>query len=171
MNKYFFLIFISIILSISALSQSQTRKVPSVDIKTIDGKTFNTDSISNSGKPIIISFWETFCKPCINEFEAISEVYADWQKETGVKLMAVSIDNSRTSSKVPSMVKTNGWEFEVYMDINQDFKRAMSISYCPYSFLIDGLGNIVWEKGAYAEGDEEKLYELVKKVAKGEKIK
>lgn len=81
--------------------------------------------------------------------------------------MAVSIDNSRTSSKVPSMVKTKGWEFEVYMDINQDFKRAMSISYCPYTFLIDGQGNIVWEKGAYAEGDEEKLYELVKKVAKG----
>ena len=34
------------------------------------------------------------------ELNAISEVYDDWQEETGVKVIAVSIDDSRNAAKV-----------------------------------------------------------------------
>ena len=46
----------------------------------------------------------------------------------------------------------------------------MNIGFCPCTYLLDGQGNIVWEKGAYAEGDETLIYEMIKKLAKGEKI-
>ena len=163
-------IFILLIFTSTKLIQSSGRKIPSVDVNTMDGKTFNTSNISNNGKPIVISIWETTCKPCINELDAIAEVYNDWKKETGVKVVAVSIDNTRTSGNVPSMVKTKGWDYEVYLDKNQDFKRALNIDYCPITYVVNGKGEIVWQKKSYAEGDEDKLYEIVKKVAKGEKI-
>jgi cytochrome c biogenesis protein CcmG/thiol:disulfide interchange protein DsbE len=143
--------------------------LPSVDVKTVDGKTFNTAKFSNDGKPMVISFWATWCKPCKKELDAIAEEYSDWQKETGVKLIAISIDDARSSSKVGPDVKSKGWEFEVYLDENSDFKRAMNVNNVPHTFIVDGKGNIVWQHNSYVEGDEEHLLEALKKIAKGEK--
>ena len=52
----------------------------------------------------------------LEELDAIAEDYAEWQKQTGVKLIAISIDDPRSSSKVVTDVKTKGWEYEVYLD-------------------------------------------------------
>ena len=91
-------------------------------------------------------------------------------EQTGVKLVAVSIDDSRSASKVGADVKSKDWKFDIYLDENQNFKRAMSVNNIPHTFIIDGKGNIVWQHNSYAEGDEDELYEAVKKVAKGEKL-
>ena len=154
----------------NAQSNNSGSPIPAVDVKTIDGKQFNTSKISNDGKPIIISFWATWCKPCKKELDAIAEEYSDWQKETGVKLIAISIDDARSSSKVGPDVKSKGWEYEVYIDENSDFKRAMNVNNVPHTFIIDGNGKIVWQHNSYAEGDEDHLLEALKKVAKGEKV-
>lgn len=147
-----------------------TRKLPSVDMKTLDGQTINSSKFSNDGKPIVISFWATWCTPCKKELSAIAEVYSDWQKELGVKVIAISIDDSKTSSKVKSTVDAKGWDYEVYLDINSDFKRAMNVNNVPHTFVIDGKGNIVWDNNTYVEGGETKLHDVLVKVSKGEKI-
>ncbi len=160
----------AIILFLSAFTKSDTGKLPSANLKKLDGSVFNSSSISNNGKPMIISFWATWCKPCKKELEAINEEYAELQKETGVKLIAISIDDARSAAKVVTDVKAKGWTYEVYIDENQDFKRAMNVNNVPHTFVIDGNGKIAYSHNSYAEGDEEKLYEIVRKLAKGEKI-
>ncbi len=150
---------------------SEGRIIPSVDVKTIDGKTFNTGKIANDGKPMIIDFWATWCKPCKKELDAISEVYADWQKETGVKLIAISIDEARSSAKVGPDAKTHGWNYEIYIDENSDFKRAMNVGeVVPHVFIVNGKGEIVWHHEGFVDGGEDHIYEILKKVAAGEKI-
>lgn len=151
------------------VSNAQT-KIPSADVKTIDGQTFNTSNLSNDGKPMIISFWATWCSPCKRELNNIAEVYEDWVEETGVKLIAVSIDDSRNTSKVAPYVNGQAWEYEVLLDPNFDFKRVMNVNNVPHTFLINGKGEIVWQHNSYSEGDEEELYELLVKVANGEEI-
>ena len=79
-------------------------KVPATDVKTMDGSSFNMGDLSNDGKPIIITFWATWCKPCIKEHDAINDVYEDWVDETGVKMYAISIDNARSSKRVQPTV-------------------------------------------------------------------
>ena len=170
MKKIVIGIFVVGIFASATIIQNSGRAIPSVDVKTVDGKTFNTAKFSNDGKPMIIDFWATWCKPCKKELDAISEVYADWQKETGVKLIAISIDEARSSSKVAPDAKTHGWEYEVYIDENQDFKRALNVGEIPQIFIVNGKGEIVWEHSGYVDGGEEHILEVLRKVAKGEKI-
>ncbi len=168
--KKLLLSFILIGFAVSLFAQDKKSEIPSVEVKDINGNVFNTSKISNEGKPIIIDFWATWCHPCINELIAIDENYEDWQEETGVKVYAVSIDNSRSMGRVAPFVNGKDWDFVVLLDPNSDFKRAMNVVNVPHTFLIDGNGKIVWQHTSYAEGDEEELYELVKKLANGEKI-
>lgn len=159
-------LFIAVALVVSTLSfkSDNAKKLPSVALKNLTGGQVNSSDFKNNGKPIIISFWATWCAPCKKELDNIHEVYEKWQKETGVKLIAVSIDDARNSPKVATTVNGKGWNYEVYLDENQDFKRAMSVNTVPHTFLVDGNGNIVWEHNNYAEGDEDELFNKVKEL-------
>jgi cytochrome c biogenesis protein CcmG, thiol:disulfide interchange protein DsbE len=172
----------NIILSISfllcatiVLSQStntfQTKMLPSIDIKDVSGNPFNTSKITNDGSPIIISFWATWCKPCIKELTAMADVYSDWQKETGVRIYAISIDDARSSSQVKPLVNGKNWDYIVLLDPNGDFKRAMNVGPIPHTFVVNGKGEVVWQHTSFSEGAELDLINLVKKVKNGEELK
>jgi cytochrome c biogenesis protein CcmG/thiol:disulfide interchange protein DsbE len=136
--------------------------VPSVNIKDLKGSMINTGTFNNDGKPMIINFWATWCMPCKRELNNIAEVYIDWVEETGVKLIAISIDDARSESRVIPYVNGADWDYEVYIDSNADFKRAMNVNNVPHTFLVDGEGNVVWQHNNYAPGDEDELYDQVK---------
>lgn len=157
--------FLSLLLVVGFALSSQAQ-LPSVTLKSIDGKAVKTDTLSNNGKPFIIDFFATWCKPCNRELSAISEVYEDWQKETGVKVIAVSIDQAQNINKVKPLVDNNGWPYEVLLDPNSDFKRALGIQMIPYTLIIDGQGNIVYKHNGYTDGAEEELIEKVRELVK-----
>ena len=139
-------------------------QVPNVQLKNINGKTVQTASIANNnGNPVIISFWATWCKPCLRELKAIHEVYADWQDETGVKMYIVSIDQAQDANKVKPLVDGFGWEYEVLLDPNGDFKRAMNVQNVPHVFVINGKGKIVYNHAGYVDGGEEDIREALEK--------
>ncbi|MBQ5776152.1 MAG: TlpA family protein disulfide reductase [Bacteroidaceae bacterium] len=159
--KKFLLAVMALFLSVSAFAE-----LPSVQLKDINGKRVDTAKLNNGGKPYIISFFATWCKPCLRELDAVNEVYADWQDETGVKLIAVSIDKAQDESKVKPLVNSKGYEYEVLLDPNGDFKRAMGVNMVPTVFIIDGKNNIVETRTQYTDGSEEHLIEAVRELLK-----
>ena len=164
MKKLFVLLFA--VLMISGVQAQQKSDLPNVTIKNLQGKDVNIAKLSNNGKPFVMTFWATWCGPCIKEHNALDEVYSDWQDETGVKIYSVSIDDSRSTAKVKPFVEGKGWDFEILLDPNGDLKRAMNVNNPPHTFLFDGNGKMVYQHTGYFEGSEEELYEEILKLKK-----
>ena len=151
-------------LFISFSTYSQSRTLPSIKVGTLDGNSINIQEIENDGNPIVINFWATWCKPCKKELNNISEIYEEWQDETNVKLVAISIDDSRSMSKVGPYINASDWEYDIYLDPNGELKRAMGVSTVPHTFLLNGKKQIVWQHRGYVDGDENKLFSEIKKL-------
>ncbi len=150
-----------------ALCSLADAQVPQVVLRSIDGSSVRTDTLSNGGKPFIIDFFATWCKPCNRELSAIAEVYDEWQEETGVKVIAVSIDQAQNINKVKPLVDSHGWPYEVLLDPNGEFKRALGVQMIPYTLIVDGQGQIVYKHNGYTDGAEEELIEKVRELTAG----
>ena len=139
-------------------------QLPAITLKTMEGKTVRTDTLSNNGKPFIIDFFATWCKPCNRELDAINEVYEDWQEETGVKIYAISVDQAHNINKVKPLVDNHGWTYDVILDTNMEFQKALGIQMIPYVLIVDGTGKIVYRHNGYTEGAEQELIEKVREL-------
>ena len=159
MKKLLFLM-LAVMVGVSASAQS----LPDVKIENQEGKVISTKSLAD-GTPMIISFWSTTCKPCIQELNAINDNLVDWLDEVDMKVVAVSVDDARTVSRARAMTKGQGWDDYVCLyDKNQDFKLAMNVSLTPHTFIVDGKGNIVYSHSGYTPGSEQELFEKIKKL-------
>lgn len=136
--------------------------LPDVTLRDTRGHNVNVASLAKSGKPVIISFFATWCKPCMRELEALNELYPDWQDQTGVQIYIVSIDQAQDIQKVRPLVDGRGWDFHVLLDPNGTLKRAMNVQNVPHLFVLDSHGNIVYNHTGYADGDEKQLRKYLK---------
>lgn len=159
---------IIISLVLMAIGMEAQAQVPKAVLKDISGKAVETDTLNNNGRPFIIDFFATWCKPCNRELDAIAEVYDEWREETGVKIYAVSIDQGQNINKVKPLVDNHRWEYEVLLDPNGDLKRALGIQMIPYVLIVDGQGNIVYKHNGYTDGAEIELIEKVRELIDNE---
>ena len=113
------------------LSAQSKSDLPNITLKNLNGETVNIAELNNDGNPFVMTFWATWCGPCVKEHNALTEVYDEWVEETGVKIFAVSIDDARSTAKIKPFVDGKGWPFEILLDVNSELKRAMNVSNPP----------------------------------------
>ncbi len=160
MKKCVFAFIVCVLTGVSTL-QAQ---LPAVTLKSIDGSVVQSETLSNDGKPFIIDFFATWCKPCNRELSAIADVYDAWQEETGVKIFAVSIDQAQNIHKVKPLVDQNEWEYDVLLDPNSELLKALGGQMIPFVVVVDGNGNVVSKHSGYTDGAEGELIEEVRKL-------
>ena len=145
----------------------QAQELPSTTLKTLEGKQVDIKDMISTEGPTVISFWATWCKPCIKELTAFADYAIDLEDEFGAKVLAVSIDDTRNSARVAPLVQGQGWDYTVLLDENQDLKRNLGIVNVPFTLVLNSEGEVVWKHSGYSPGDEETLAEVVEEVAAG----
>lgn len=141
-------------------SFSFAQELPSLTLKDLDGNNTDLNTLVQGENVFVFSFWATWCVPCINELDAISEVYEDWQDETKVRLIAIATDDTRTKKRIRPMVNGKGWEYLVLYDDNQDLKRALNITTLPHTLVLKNQ-KIIHRRTGYNPGVEDELYEII----------
>lgn len=141
---------------------SAQKELPNLSLKSLDNKSFNIKSdFSEKDKVYVYIFWATWCAPCIQELDAINDVYADWKNDLNMEIIAVSIDDARTGKRVKPMVNGRSWEYTILLDTNQDLKRSLSIANPPYTIVVKN-GKIVSEQAGHAPGSENEFFQKLK---------
>ena len=130
-------------LLIALFGMNSWAALPEVTLHDMNGKDVSVAALAQTGKPVIITFFATWCKPCMRELKAIHELYPDWKKETGVEMYIVSVDQAQDIHKVKPLVDGNGWEYHVLLDPNGTFKRAMNVQHIPHMFILNRKGEII----------------------------
>lgn len=147
---------------ISAKSFSQSG-LPVLPIKNITGNSVPFSSVINTNAVTVISFWATWCVPCINELDALQEKL-DERTQQHFQLIAISTDEARTVQKVRPLVKSRGWTFKIYLDESNEIKRAFNVSNIPFVIIVNK-GKIVYQKSGYTQGDEDVLLEKINQLS------
>lgn len=160
MRKTLFAILLVLALFIPVIAEAQ---LPSVKVENRKGEAVNTSSLVDGKTPMIISFWAVTCKPCIRELDAINDAMPDWLDEANFRVVAISTDDSRFSAQARAWVEGHGWnDFTVLFDKNQEFMRAMNVSYTPQVFVVDKNGKVVYSHTGYTPGSEQELIDVIK---------
>ncbi|MGE5355336.1 MAG: TlpA family protein disulfide reductase [Deltaproteobacteria bacterium] len=138
------------------------KKFPSAELKDLSGKIVKTDDIIGKNKITVVSFWATWCVPCMRELEIYSEIYDEWKEKYDIQIIAVTIDNTRQLAKVKPLVAQKQWQFTVLSDVNQDLMKALNFTFVPQTFILNNEGNIVFDHSGFKPGDElemEKIFD------------
>ncbi len=138
--------------------------LPELKVKSLEGKDVSIKDFLSEDKAIVISFWATWCKPCVNELTEIADVYDEWTEELDFVFLAISVDDTRSTAKVKSMVNGKEWPYTILLDQNQELKRALNVSTIPHTFIINKKGEIVFQHQGYTPGNEWEVYDELTKL-------
>ena len=103
----------SLILCLFVYSSSSQKFIPEIGLETLNGESIKSLEAINQDGFTIISFWATWCIPCINELDAINEVISDWNKKEDITVLAISTDDSRSKKRVRPLINGKNWIFGI----------------------------------------------------------
>lgn len=128
---------------------------PNIAVKDLKGNNVIMSDVLKDGV-VIVSFWATWCKPCQNELDALAEIEDKWADS--IRVVAISIDDSRSVSKVRSTVKAKMWPYDVYTDENSVLAKSLNISSIPFVMIVVD-GKTEYSHTGYTPGSERTLVE------------
>ncbi|MDP2303559.1 MAG: TlpA disulfide reductase family protein [Ignavibacteria bacterium] len=125
----------------------------------LDGKSIELNKLLGKG-PTLVSFWATWCKPCMEELDEYQKIYSEF-KDKGFNFIAISTDNEKTIAKVKPFVKSKQFSFTVITDSNSEIARKYYAYQIPYSLIIDKTGTIIYSHTGFMKGDEKKVKNII----------
>lgn len=145
-------------------ANAQDSSLPKILLKKADGSKVYASQINNNGKPFIVSFWATWCKFCLNEFNSIAVSYSKWQAEDSVKIIAISTDPEPKKGHIKNFIEKRKWEYEFYIDDKKSLSKHFNIQELPHTLIIDSSGKVLWEKIGFNPGDQTEIINAYRQI-------
>lgn len=151
---------LSLLLLISWAQQAETdtvkyQRAPNFTLRSTENKNVTLDSLLKNG-PVYLEFWDLPCKNCIKELDALIPIY-DSLKESGLQIVALSVDKPADEAKVKTFVKSKKWPYYVLLDSKGKVKELYNIMIKPTAYLINQKGEIVYTHIGFKQGDEKRI--------------
>ena len=125
-----------------SISYSQDRNLPSIEVRTLTGNTFNIQDLDNEGKPMVMSFWATWCKPCVREIPSLNNLYKKF-KSQNFEIIAINV--GQNAEVVNNFINsTSPIDFTILLDENIDLV-SWKVEAIPTTFLVDDKGTIIYK--------------------------
>lgn len=125
--------------------------VPEFSLDDLDG-----DEVSLSdfqGKVVVISFWATWCGPCLQELPHM-QIIAN-ENADDVVVLAITTDGPDTLSEVRNIVRRNRWTMPILLDQDGSVMAQLNPRGTqPFTMFIDRNGNLADSHEGYSSGDE-----------------
>jgi len=125
---------------------------PNFRLSDLDNKIFTLKEFK--GKPLIVNFWATWCKPCREELPAFNRAWAKL-KGQGVQMLAINIGEDPTA--VFNFIKEYPIDFKVLLDPQSDELANWQMRGLPTTFVIDSYGRVVYQAIGEREWDNDEL--------------
>jgi cytochrome c biogenesis protein CcmG, thiol:disulfide interchange protein DsbE len=148
--------------------QAETIKsqAPNWKTKCADGSRLEFHEELAKG-PVVVSFWATWCKPCLRELPHLDKLQKAYPEQLTV--LAVNVDDTRSVNKVRPLIKSKRYGLRIPLDTSGDIRRLLQIgNSVPYLIVYDRDGTEVYRHMGYKDGDEKELEAIVAKLLKAE---
>jgi peroxiredoxin len=139
-----------------------TDKCRDFTLKDMEGKTFRLSKQLEKG-PVLIDFWATWCKPCVQELPSLDSLAKKFATN-GLQVYAISIDNPKSQSKIKPFIKGSNYVFNVLLDGDMEVRQMFGGKDVPMTILVNKEGEILYRHLGYVKGDEKILDEQITKL-------
>uniref|UniRef100_A0A7C4Y6W0 TlpA family protein disulfide reductase n=1 Tax=candidate division WOR-3 bacterium TaxID=2052148 RepID=A0A7C4Y6W0_UNCW3 len=118
-------------------------------------------------KPVLISFWATWCKPCKKELKFIQEFYENYS-DSGIYIITISVDDIRMKEKIKNFVKGKKFTFPVFFDTEKEILKSLGISSIPATIIVNKEGDVEYKHIGFKIGDEKDIEDEIKRRIKND---
>lgn len=119
------------------------------DVKIFDANNRKAMLSDFEGKPIIISFWATWCGYCLYEMPDFEAAY----KEYGDEIQFLIVNTNDSQKKAAEYIESMGYTFPVYYDLEYYAYEAYGLSSLPRTVAIDKDGNMIYNRAGMITAD------------------
>ena len=162
-SNWIFMAGVALIFFVSAKSlvaeEEKVEVAPLFTLKTIKGEKYSL--AQNLGKgPIVVSFWATWCGPCILEMKNMKKIYEKYAPR-GVQMLSISVDDNKSQPQIQSLVHSFSFPYTILLDANKEVYKSFHVSSVPQLFILDATGKIIYNHTGYQKGDEKSVEEII----------
>lgn len=106
------------------------------------------------GKPLIVNFWASWCRPCREELPALNRAWAK-VKNQGVQMLAINIGEDPTA--VFKFIQEYPIDFKVLLDTESDELANWQMKGLPTTYILNHKAEVVYQAIGEREWDSDEL--------------